>query len=143
MPQRTSGAVERLAPEPGDQRAQQQLLRQAHARVRRHLERAELDQPEPAGRAVGRVELVDADLGAMGVAGDVDQKVAEQAVDQPGRRRLAVPGGGTLASAISELVEHIVARLVDARRLAGRADEQAGEQIGQRRMPLPIERPGS
>src|SRR5262249_17931925 len=31
-----------LAPEPGDQGAQEQLLRQAHARVRRHFERAEL-----------------------------------------------------------------------------------------------------
>jgi len=32
-----------------------------------------------------------------------------------------------------ELVEQVLARLVDARRLAGRADEQAGKQIGQRR----------
>ena len=38
-----------------------------------------------------------------------------------------------------ELVEAVVARLVDARRLAGRADEQAGEQVGQRRMALPVE----
>ena len=80
-------ALLRLAPEPGDQRAEQQLLGQAHARVGRHFERAELDQAEPAGRPVGRIELVDADLGAMGVAGDVDQQIAEQPVDQPGRRR--------------------------------------------------------
>ena len=32
------------------QRPQQKLLRQAHPRVRRHLERAELDQAQPAGR---------------------------------------------------------------------------------------------
>ena len=32
-----------------------------------------------------------------------------------------------------QLVEAVVARLVDARRLAGRADEQAGEQVRQRR----------
>jgi hypothetical protein len=32
-----------------------------------------------------------------------------------------------------------VPRLVDARRLAGRADEQAGEQVGQRRMALPVQ----
>ena len=37
-----------------------------------------------------------------------------------------------------EFVEAVVARLVHARRLAGRADEQSGEQIRQRRMPLPV-----
>ena len=40
----------------------------------------------PVG-AVRAVELVDADLGAVGVAGDVDQQVAEDAIDEPGRRR--------------------------------------------------------
>ena len=48
---------------------------------------AELDQPEPAGRAVGRVELVDADFGAMRAAGDVDEQIAEDPVDQPRRDR--------------------------------------------------------
>ena len=67
--------------------AQQELLRQAHARVRRHLERAQLEQPLPPAGAVGAEELVDAQLGAVGVAGDVDQQVAEDAIDQPRRRR--------------------------------------------------------
>ena len=58
----------RRLPEARDQRAQQQLLREAHARVRRHLERAQLQQAEPAGRAVGRIQLVDAELGAVRVA---------------------------------------------------------------------------
>ncbi len=40
-------ALEGLLPEPGDQRAQEKLLREAHARVRRHLEGAELDEAEP------------------------------------------------------------------------------------------------
>ena len=128
VPQRTSRLRVRLAPEARDQRAQQQLLRQAHPRVRRHLEGAELDQAEPAGRAVRRVELVDADLGAVRVAGDVDQQVAEDAVDQPGRR-IAVARIGHLREGDLQLVERVVARLVDARRLAGRADEQAGEQV--------------
>jgi len=35
----------------------------------RHLEAVEFDQPLAAGGAVGRVELVDAELGAVGVAG--------------------------------------------------------------------------
>ena len=95
-------AALRLAPEPGHQRAQQQLLRERHARIGRHLERAELDQTEPAGRTVGREQLVDADLGAMGVAGDVDQQIAEQPIDQPRPRLLARrPGAGTSESAIS------------------------------------------
>ena len=78
--------IERRLPEPRDERAQQQLLRQAHARVRRHLEGAQLHQPQPAAAAVGGVELVDAELGAVRVAGDVDQQIAEDAVHQPRRR---------------------------------------------------------
>ena len=58
----------RLSPEAGDERAHEQLLDQAHARVRRHLKGAHLQQPEAAGRAVGRIELVDAELGAVRVA---------------------------------------------------------------------------
>ena len=90
----------------------------------------------PVG-AVGRIELVDADFGAMGVAGDVDEQVAEQPVDEPERRaprRAAGSGERDL-----QFVELVVARLVEPRRLAGRADEQAGEQIGQRGMALPVE----
>ena len=54
--------------------------------MRRHLERAELDQAEPARRPVRRVQLVDAELGAVRVAGHVDQQIAEQPVDEPRRR---------------------------------------------------------
>src|SRR5213083_1766370 len=38
-----AGAVLRLAPEPGDQRAHEKLLSQVHTRVGRHLEGAEFD----------------------------------------------------------------------------------------------------
>ena len=139
VPQRTQRAALRLAPEPGDQRAQQQLLREAHARIGRHLEGAELDEAEPAGRPVRREQLVDADLGAMGVAGDVDQEIAQQPVDQPRPRRFALTRRRHLRERDLELVEQVVPRLVDARRLAGRADEQAGEQVRQRRMALQID----
>ena len=51
VPQRLSRArAVGLLPEARDQRAHQQLLRQAHARVRRHLEGAHLEQAEAAGR---------------------------------------------------------------------------------------------
>ena len=94
-------------------------------------------RPSRPGRAVGRIELVDADFGAMGVAGDVGQQIAEQPVDQPQRRGDARRRG--LRKRDLELIELVVARFVDPRRLAGRADEQTGEQIRERRMALPIE----
>ena len=137
VPQRVSRRVVRLAPEPRDQRAQQQLLRQAHPRVRRHLERAHLEQAAAARRAVRRVELVDAELGAMRVAGDVGQQVTEQPIDEPGRNGTARPPV-VCAERDLELVDAVVPGLVDARRLAGRADEEAGEQIRQRRMVVPV-----
>ena len=46
--------------------------------------------------------------------------------------------GLDLAEGDLELVQRVVARLVDARMLAGRADEQAGEQVGQRGMVEPV-----
>jgi len=60
------------------------VLREAHAGVRRHFEGAHLDQAEPAAAGIGRVELVDAELGPMGVAAGVDEQVAEEAIHQPG-----------------------------------------------------------
>ncbi len=127
----------RLAPEPRDQRAHQQLLRERHARVRRHLERAQLDEPEPARRSLGRVELVDAELGAMRVAGDVGEQVAVHAIDEP-RRTDAGARIGHRARRDLELVHRVVARLVDPRRLAGRADEQPRKEIRERGMILPV-----
>ncbi len=112
------------------------MLSKAHARVGRHLEAAELDQAEAAGGAVRREELVDADLGAVGVASHIHQKIAEQPVDQPGRRHLRRARGGHLRERDLQLVEPVMARFVDARRLTGRADEQAGEEIAERRMAL-------
>ena len=53
MPQRTSRFEYGVFPEPGDQAAEQELLDQAHPCVRRHLEGAHLDQPEPAAAVSG------------------------------------------------------------------------------------------
>ncbi len=49
-------------------------------------------------------------------------------------RRLRHEGERDLA-----FVQHVLPRLVDARRLAGRADEQPGEQVRERRPALPVE----
>ena len=126
----------RLAPETHQQGAQQKLLDERHARVRRHLEAAHFEQAEASRRAVGRIQLVDAEFGAVRVARSVDQQIAQHAVDQPGRDRRAGPR--QLAKGQFEFVDRVVARLVHARRLAGRADEEAGEEIGQRRMVEPV-----
>jgi hypothetical protein len=123
-----------LLPEAGDEGAQQEDLRQAHARVRRHLEGAELHQALAAAGGVRRVELVDAELGAMGVAGHVHQEVAQHPVHDPGLRHAP---RGHLLEGDGELVEAVVAGLIHARRLAGGADEGAGEQIRQARVVLP------
>ncbi len=56
-----------------------------------------------------------------------------------GSGALSLPGSGTCGERDFQLVETIVTRLVDARRLAGRADEQAGEQIGECRVTLPLQ----
>jgi hypothetical protein len=129
-----------LGPEAGHQRPQQQLLHDGHARMRRHLEGAQLQQAQAAGGAVGRIQLVDAELAAVGVAGDVDQDVAQRAVDQPGRHLLAVDGLVLLdlAQRDLQLVELVVARLVHPRRLAGGADEQAAEQVAEAGVVVPI-----
>ena len=44
----------RLLPEFRDEAAQQEMLREAHPRVRRHFERAHLDEAEPAAAAFRR-----------------------------------------------------------------------------------------
>jgi len=109
-------------------RIRKKLLGEAHAGVGRHLEAAELDQTEPASGTVGRIELVDAYLGAVGVAAGIDQQIAQQAIDDPGRCGL---GGVWRADPVQrdlQFIEGIMARLVDARRLAGGADKQAGER---------------
>ncbi len=132
-------ALDRVFPEPGDQRADQQLLGKAHLGVWRHFEAAEFHEPQPAGRAVGGIELVDADFRAVRVAGHIDQQIAEQAVDQPGPGRVALAGRGHLRHGDFKLVEAVVPRLVKARGLRSRTDEQAGKQIGQRRVALPVQ----
>ncbi len=72
----------------------------------------------------------------MGVAGDIDQQVAQQTVDHP--RRDFFTRLGHLSEGDFHFVERVVARFIDARRLRGRADEQAGKQVRQRWMVMPV-----
>ena len=112
--------------------------------MRGHLERAELEQSEATRRAVRAVQLVDAKFSAMRVAGDVDQQIAEQTIDEPWR---SLPPGPTVGVELPEreieLVNAVVSGLVDAGRLARWADEHPGEEIRERRViePIPDEAP--
>jgi len=90
--------------------------------MRRHLERAQLEQAEAAGRGFGRVELVDAELGAVRVAGQVDEQVPQHAIDQP--RLGFLSGTWELRERQLQLVQLRIAALVNARVLRGGADEQ-------------------
>src|SRR5215510_947944 len=76
----------------------------------------------------------------MCIAGQIGEQVTQQAVDDPGLRRLLA--GAMLALELLEcnleLVEPVVARFIDARRLARGTDEEPREEIRERRMVLPI-----
>src|SRR5277367_5661452 len=109
--------------------------------MRWHLEAAKLQQAQSAARAVRVVELVDAKLCAMRVAGDVGEQVPQRSVGHPrfpwgalGKRSDSVDFG----ERDLEFVERLGAALVHPRRLRRGADESTGEQVGQRRVPLPI-----
>ena len=81
----------RRLPERRDRGAHQQELRGRHLRMRRHFQRAELHQAKPPGRGLRRIELVDAELGAMRVPCHVRQQMAEHPINQPGCHLLARP----------------------------------------------------
>jgi hypothetical protein len=131
-------AAHRRLPQPRDDGADQHLLGKAHAGMWGHLEAAELDQPEPSGRTVRRIELVDADFCAVRIPRYVDEQVAQQPVDKPRQRSRSLSRVGNLRQRDLQLVEPVMARLVDARRLARGADEEAGEEVGKRRVALPV-----
>ncbi|KAG1249761.1 hypothetical protein G6F65_019002 [Rhizopus arrhizus] len=138
-PARQARRIGRL-PEVRDQAAQQQLLGQAHARMRRHFKGAQLQQPQPPRGAVGRIELVDAEFRPVRIAGHVHQDVAQGPLDHPGRHGIALLGHAPMnfLKCQLQLVHLVVAGFVDARRLARRPDEQAGKQVGQRGVVHPV-----
>ena len=131
----------RLFPEPHYQCAQQQLLHDAHACVGWHLEGTQFQQAQAAGGRVRRVHLVDGELAAMGVAGYVDQDVAQCAVHQPGWHVLAVFFAVLvdLPKRDFQLIQLVIAGLVNTWRLAGRADKHAAEQVTQARVVVPVQ----
>src|SRR5439155_12296883 len=97
-------------------------------------------QPEAARWTVRRIQLVDGKFRAMGIAGQIGQQMPQRAIDQPWQRFVLAESMlfRELLKRDFKLVELVVARLVDARRLAGRPDELAGKEIRQRGMVLPV-----
>ena len=110
-------------PEHYDQGTQQVLLGKAHSRVWRHLERSKLDEAQTPCRSIWREHFVDADLGPVRVACDVDEQISENAIDQPGGDR-ACAWHGDLRQCDLHLVERFVTGLSDPGRLARRSDEK-------------------
>ena len=135
-----------LVPEPRHERTHQQRLHHRHPMMRRHLERPQFQQPESPARRVRAVELVDAEFGAVGVAGDVGEQVSQRPIGDP-RVRWGVDACSRLALGRQpvdlgerdfQFVQRRFAALVGARRLRGGADETPREQVRQRGMALPI-----
>ena len=127
----------RLSPEPGDQRANQQLLRQAHARVRRHFEARAV----PAGPAVPWSCPGEYSLSMQNSARCV---LPVTSTSRLRKMRSTSQGGQFIRSALEQaesdlqFVDRIGARLVHARSLAGGSDEHARKQVRQRRMIQPV-----
>src|SRR5215813_11161968 len=96
--------------------------------MRRHFEGSHLDETEAAGGAVRRVQLVDAKLSAMRVAGHIYQKVAKDSVYQP-RGTLFAPRTVQQAESQLQLVHGIGPRFIDPGRLACGPDEHARKEV--------------
>jgi hypothetical protein len=109
-------------------------LEEVHADVGRHFKCAQLEEAELEAGAIGRIELVDTELCAVGVAGDVGEEIAKEAVKEGGA---GVFFFGEISEGYFEFVERVGAGFVDARVLAGRSDVGAGEEVGEGRMILP------
>jgi len=70
-----------LLPETGHQGPQQELLHEAHPRMRRHFEGPQLDQSQPARASFRRIQFVDTELGAVRMARQVAEQVCRLARD--------------------------------------------------------------
>ena len=122
-------------PEFGDKSAQEELLDEAHAFMRRHLKGAQLKHTLAPGPSAWRIEFVDAKLGPVHVASNINQDITENPIHQPGRDGAFL---GNLVECDLQFVERIVACLIHARALASGPYEETREQVGKRRMILPV-----
>src|SRR3989442_1311724 len=103
----------------------------------RHLESSHFHETEPSCRAVRRIELIDAKLSPVRVAGYIHEKIAKNSIDQPRRDLIAARLIQNLESKL-QFIYCVGTSFVDARSLACRADESSRKKIRQRRMVQPI-----
>ena len=106
----------RLLPEDAHQRPHQQHLQQVHPEVRSHLERSQLQQPQPQTLPLRRKHLIDAELRPMRISRDIHQQITKQSVDD--MRRTLAPI--QLAERDLQLVQRIHARFIHPRILTRR-----------------------
>ena len=90
--------------------------------MRRHLEGAQLEYAQSSCGTVRRIEFIDTKLGTMGVAGNIGQQMAQQAINQPRRWRFAFRH---LLKGDFQFIKFFIPAFIDARRLTGRADKHA------------------
>ena len=115
--------------------AQQQLLHQAHPRMRRHLEAAHLDQPQPSRAESGEYSLSMQNSARCVLPVRSTSKWRNNRSTSQGAQNLL---GHDLLAGDFQFVQAVVPGFVHARGLARRPDELPGEQIRQRRMIVPI-----
>src|SRR6202167_354712 len=98
-----------------------------------HFEGTQFDQAKAQPETLGRIKLVDTELGAMRVSRDV----AEQVAEQPTHRARRAVIRSQIPESDLQFVQGISACLVYTRRLAGRTDIHTRKQIRERGMILP------
>ena len=108
------------------QRPDQQLLHQTHVGMRRHFKTAKLQQPQPSGCRVRGIHLVHAELGTVGITGNIRQQITQQPINQPGFLHIA---GRHLRQGNFQLIQSFVTGLINPWRLTGRANKHAREQV--------------
>ncbi len=95
--------------------------------MRLHLEGPQFEQAKLQADALRREEFIYAELGAVRIACDIGEEIAEQSVHDPGRTIL----GREMAKSDFQLIQGIDACFIHARTLAGRADINSGKQVRQ------------
>jgi hypothetical protein len=127
-------AVPGLLPEAGHQRAQQQLLGNAHAGVRRHLEGAQFEQAQAAGGLLSGEYSLSMQNSLRWVLPVTSTRML-RSVRSTSQGGMSCPVHLAvfldLVEGNFQLVQLVVAGLVHPRCLAGGADEQAAEQVAQ------------
>src|SRR5450631_4532196 len=78
-------AFEWTLPKYAYRRADQQHRYKTHSDMRSHFKGTQFEQAKAQPETLRRIELVDAELGAMRVSSNVDEQVAKQSIDHARR----------------------------------------------------------